>query len=121
MVNFIFELSLYKFCQNNNINYHILTDDSGLFVEVLNGEPGIYTARYADEELKQNPSLPKFECVNKLLRNMCDKENRNAYYKCVVTIMYSDASYFQEVGISNELINDKIIEPIAKPYFLFSI
>lgn len=31
--------------------------------------------------------------------------------------MYSDASYFQEVGISNGLINDKIIEPIAKPYF----
>ena len=36
--------AIYKFCQNNNINYHILTDDSGLFVEVLNGEPVIYTA-----------------------------------------------------------------------------
>ena len=52
---------------------------------------------------------------------MHNKKNRNAYYKCFVTIMYSDASYFQEVGISNELINDKIIELIAKPYFLFSI
>lgn len=36
--------AIYKFCQNNNINYHILTDDSRLFVEVLNGEPVIYTA-----------------------------------------------------------------------------
>ena len=109
--------AIYKFCQNNNINYPILTDDSGLFVEVLNGEPGIYTARYADEELRQNPLLPKYECVNKLLRNMCNKKNRNAYYKCVVTVIFSDATYFQEVGLSNGQINDKIIEPIDKPYF----
>ena len=66
--------AIYKFCQNNNINYHILTDDSRLFVEVLNGEPVIYTARYAVLELKQNPLLPKYECVNKLLKNMCNKK-----------------------------------------------
>jgi XTP/dITP diphosphohydrolase len=88
-----------------------------LFVESLNGEPGIYTARYADEELKQNPSLPEYECVNKLLRKLGDNTNRNAYYKCVVTCMYADGTYFQDYGISMGEITKSIIDPLNKPYF----
>lgn len=108
---------IYNFCRDNNINYSILTDDAGLFVESLNGEPGIYTGRYADEELKQNPSLPKYECVNKLLRKLKDVSNRSAYYKCVVTCMYPDGTYFQDFGISKGEIIENIVEPLKKPYF----
>lgn len=109
--------AIYNFCKDNNINYPILTDDAGLFVESLNGEPGIYTGRYADEELKQNPSLPKYECVNKLLRKLNGISNRSAYYKCVVTCMYTDGTYFQDFGISNGEIAESIVEPLKKPYF----
>lgn len=109
--------AIYNFCRDNNINYPVLTDDAGLFVESLNGEPGVYTARYADEELKQNPSLPKYECVNKLLRKLNGVSNRNAYYKCVVTCMYPDGTYFQDFGISKGEISQSIVEPIKKPYF----
>ena len=42
------------FCIEKAINYPIITDDAGLFVDSLNGEPGIYTARYADEELAKD-------------------------------------------------------------------
>lgn len=108
---------IYNFCKDNNIDCPILTDDSGLFVESLNGEPGIYTARYADEELEKNPNLPKYECVNKLLRNLNGITNRNAYYKCIVTCMYKDGTYFQENGISHGKITENIINPIKKPYF----
>lgn len=109
--------AIYNFCKDNNINYPILTDDAGLFVESLNGEPGIYTGRYADEELKQNLSLPKYECVNKLLRKLNGISNRSAYYKCIVTCMYPDGTYFQDFGISNGEIVESIVEPLKKPYF----
>ena len=109
--------AIYDFCKNNDINYPILTDDAGLFVESLNGEPGVYTARYADKELSQDKNLPKYECVNKLLRNLKGITNRKAYYKCVVTCMYPDGSYFQNEGISSGEITEEITEPIKKPYF----
>lgn len=109
--------AIYNFCKQNDINYPIITDDAGLFVDVLNGEPGIYTARYADEDLKNNPELPKYECVNKLLRKLNNLENRKATYKCVVTCMLENGEYFQTKGESEGSISNKIIEPINKPYF----
>ena len=109
--------AIYNFCKENNINYPILTDDAGLFVESLNGEPGVYTGRYADKEIAENPTLPKYECLNKLLKKLNGISNRKAYYKCVVTCMYPDETYFQDYGISQGEINDDIVEPIKKPYF----
>ena len=110
-------LAIYDFCKEKNIKYPILTDDAGLFVESLNGEPGIYTGRYADYERSINPSLPKYECVNKLLRKLEGTIDINAYYKCVVTCMYPDGTYFQDSGISYGEISEKMVEPIIKPYF----
>ena len=55
--------SILSFCHDHNIDYPIMTDDAGLFVDALNGEPGIYTARYADDELALDSSLPKHQCV----------------------------------------------------------
>ena len=109
--------SIYKFCIDNDIHYPILTDDAGLFVESLNGEPGIYTGRYADKEISEDASLPKYECVNKLLRNLNGIDNRRAYYKCIVTCMYPNGEYFQDYGISEGEITKSIVEPLKKPYF----
>lgn len=46
--------AILSFCKEHNINYSIMTDDAGIFVDALNGEPGIYTARYADDELEKD-------------------------------------------------------------------
>lgn len=35
--------AILSFCKDHNIDYPIMTDDAGLFVDALNGEPGIYT------------------------------------------------------------------------------
>ena len=74
--------AILSFCNDHNIQYPIMTDDAGLFVDALNGEPGIYTARYADDELSLDPTLPKHQCVVKLLRNLNGEENRKAKYRC---------------------------------------
>ena len=55
-----------------------LADDSGLEIEALNNEPGIYSARYA-----QTPEAR----IQKVLDNLKDKENRNARFVCAMTLL----------------------------------
>lgn len=109
--------AILSFCQEHDIHYPIMTDDAGLFVDALNGEPGIYTARYADDELELEPSLPKYQCVVKLLRKMNGEENRKAKYRCCVTCMMPSGDYYQEIGESEGTIANDIIGELKKPYF----
>ena len=109
--------AILSFCHDHNIDYPIMTDDAGLFVDVLNGEPGIYTARYADDELALDPSLPKHQCVVKLLRKMNGEKNRKAKYRCCVTSMMPNGDYHQEIGESEGIIANEIIGELKKPYF----
>ena len=55
-----------------------LADDSGLEIEALNNEPGIYSARYAE--------TPEAR-IQKVLDNLKDKENRNARFVCAMTLL----------------------------------
>ena len=88
-----------------------------MFCESLNGEPGIYTARYADDEKKLDTNLPDYQCVVKLLRKLNDVENRNASYRCCVTYMLSNGEYFQELEESKGHIAEEIIGELKRPYF----
>lgn len=58
----------------------IISDDTGLFVDALNGEPGVYSARYAGAEAT-------FEDNNrKLLKALEGQTNRQAVFKCAVAL-----------------------------------
>ncbi len=109
--------SILSFCNDHNIDFPIITDDAGLFVDLLNGEPGVYTARYADDELALNSELPKYQCVIKLLNKMHNEENRNATYRCCVTIMMPNGEFYQEFGDSRGTIATEIIGELRRPYF----
>ncbi len=64
----------------------VLADDTGLFVNALNGEPGVYSARYA--------GVPASDKSNRelLLKNLKDvpAEKRTAYFKTVIAIVFED-------------------------------
>ena len=62
------------------LGYPAMADDSGLCIEALDGAPGVYSARYAGENAKDADN------VNKMLDDLKDKENRNASFKCVISI-----------------------------------
>ena len=109
--------AILSFCKEHNINYSIMTDDAGIFVDALNGEPGIYTARYADDELEKDPSLPKHQNIIKVLRKMDGISNREAKYRCCVTVMSPSGNYYQEIGESIGRIAEDIIGEITAPYF----
>ena len=106
-----------SFCKDHNLSFPIVSDDSGVFVDILNGEPGVHTTRYADKELAANPDLPDYQCVIKLLDKMKGETNRSAKYKSCVTIMQPNGKYFQEFGVSNGTIIKKLPEKIEKSYF----
>jgi len=57
-----------------------IADDSGLVVEALNGEPGVYSARYAGENATDEQNC------SKLLTALKGVENRRAHFQCVLSI-----------------------------------
>jgi XTP/dITP diphosphohydrolase len=60
--------------------YDCFADDTGLEVDALNGEPGVYSARYAGEQKDPN------ENMNKLLESLKNKSDRNAQFKTVIAL-----------------------------------
>lgn len=74
-------------------------DDTGLEVEVLNGEPGVYSARYAGEQKNANDNM------NLLLENLKNKTNKKARFKTVITLILNEKKTLFE-GVVNGLIID---------------
>lgn len=71
-----------------------LADDSGLVVDALNGEPGVYSARYGGE------GLSDAERYKLLLENMKGIENpgRTARFVCVIAVAFPDGREFITEG-----------------------
>lgn len=67
-----------------------LSDDSGIVCQALNGNPGIFSARYA------NIGASDFENRQKLLENMNNSSNRSAYFFAVICLYNSNGHYFFE-------------------------
>jgi len=60
--------------------YDCFADDTGLEVNALNGEPGVYSARYAGEQRNADDNM------NKLLDALADKSDRTAQFKTVIAL-----------------------------------
>ena len=75
--------------------YHLtdtgcFSEDTGLEVETLNGEPGVHSARYAGEDKAFDKN------IEKLLFNLKDKPNREAAFRTVIClIMEGDIQFFE--------------------------
>lgn len=72
----------------------VLADDSGLVIDCLNGEPGIYSARYLGEE------TPFSEKSADLLRRMKDvpEKERNARFVCAIAAVFPDGEVVTTEG-----------------------
>ncbi len=72
-----------------------LADDSGIAVDALNGEPGIYSARYGFDE-----SLDDWGRLQLLLKNteQVPDDRRQAKFVCVITMVTPDGQTIQARG-----------------------
>ena len=65
-------------------------DDSGLMIEALNNEPGVYSARYAGEPVDHQKN------IDKVLQKMQNIENRKAKFVTVIALILDGKEYHFE-------------------------
>lgn len=95
--------------------YDCFADDTGLEVEALGGEPGVYSARYAGENaaFKDN--------VNKLLNALDGESNRKARFRTVISLnIDGNQEYFEgvcegEIELSPKGTQGFGYDPIFRP------
>lgn len=63
-----------------NYGFDCFADDTGLEVTALNGNPGVYSARYAGQQRDANDNMEK------LLNELSTKEDRSAQFKTVIAL-----------------------------------
>ena len=95
--------------------YDCFADDTGLEVESLQGEPGVYSARYSglDNNAEAN--------MQKLLKNLEGKNNRKAQFRTVIALNLNGKQYLFEGICKGEILTQKQgaqgfgYDPIFKP------
>src|SRR5690606_23310516 len=76
-------------------------DDSGLEVEALGGEPGVYSARYSgSRDMEAN--------INFLLKKLKDKTNRQASFKTVISLIIDGREYLFEGVVQGQILHEKV-------------
>jgi XTP/dITP diphosphohydrolase len=76
-------------------------DDTGLEVEELNGEPGVYSARYAGSQRNSDDNM------NLLLNNLSKSENRKAQFRTVITLITPKEKKQFEGVLKGTIIKEK--------------
>ncbi len=76
-------------------------DDTGLEIEALNGEPGVYSARYAGENCTFEDN------VRKVLSKMKNVKNRNARFKTVISLIIDGKEYLFEGTVNGKITENK--------------
>ncbi|MEM9992413.1 MAG: non-canonical purine NTP diphosphatase [Bacteroidota bacterium] len=77
--------------------YDCFAEDTGLEIDALNGEPGVYTARYA------GPARDADANMDKALRELASKEDRGAQFKTVIALILNGEEHTFE-GIARGTI-----------------
>ncbi len=80
-----------------------IADDTGLEVDALNGDPGVYSARYAGENVTYDDN------VNKLLYEMKNIEDskRTARFKTVAVFYSKEIFFYEEGSIEGKILHKR--------------
>lgn len=84
-----------KYLKEKGLNYVVLADDTGLCVDALNDEPGIFSARYAGGHGNNQANR------DLVLKNLQGKKDRSAHFKCVIAEVKPDGKELIVEGRTN--------------------
>ncbi len=95
--------------------YDCFADDTGLEVDSLNKEPGVFSARYAGQEKNNEANIAK------LLKNLENKTNRKAQFRTAICLNIDNKQFLFEGICKGEILKEKKgnkgfgYDPIFKP------
>ncbi|MEE9364299.1 MAG: non-canonical purine NTP diphosphatase [Cellulophaga sp.] len=97
-----------------NYGYNCFADDTGLLVDAVHGNPGVYSARYAGNQKNAEDNM------SKLLSELKNNSNRAAHFETVITLNLDGQKIFRGIAegvITTEKQGDKGFgyDPIFKP------
>lgn len=82
---------------HEKFNADCFADDTGLEIEALNGRPGVYSARYSGEEKSAEKNMKK------VLKEMQGIQNRQAYFKTVISLIINNKQYLFEGTVNGNI------------------
>ena len=85
----------------DNFNYDCFADDTGLEIDELNGDPGVYSARYAGPERNANANM------NKVLNELKGKKNRKARFRTAIALILKGEEHLFEGKVEGYISKDK--------------
>lgn len=99
----------------NQFNFNCFADDTGLEIEALNNEPGVYSARYAGEERDPEKNMAL------VLEKLALSTNRKARFRTVISLYWEGKFHEFEGIVDGEITTSKSgakgfgYDPIFKP------
>ncbi len=85
----------------NKFGMSCFADDTGLEIEALNGEPGVYSARYAGEDKNSDANM------NKALEKLTKINNRKARFRTVISLVIDGEEKQFEGIVNGEILSEK--------------
>jgi len=85
----------------NKFGYNCFADDTGLEIDALNGEPGVYSARYAGEEKSAEANMKK------VLGKMVKINERKARFRTVISLILNGEEQLFEGIVNGTILKEK--------------
>ena len=77
-------------------------DDTGLEIDVINGAPGVYSARYAGEEKNADANM------DKVLSELEGQENRNAQFRTSICLVISGKEHYFDGVVKGRMLTQRL-------------
>jgi XTP/dITP diphosphohydrolase len=85
----------------NNYKVNCFADDSGLEIEALNNEPGVYSARYAGQHGNHEANM------DKVLTGLQGIDNRKARFRTVISLIWNGEEHFFEGTVNGTIRKER--------------
>ena len=80
---------------------NVFADDTGLEIDSLNGEPGVYSARYSGVDRSSDKN------IDLVLRKLKNKANRNSRFKTIISLIIDGKSVNFEGVVEGKITEEK--------------